>query len=114
MTREPGRPLARAALSIKQGADLRGSRSPLNVSSRQHTMGSARRRAETARFDGKADKQNITPDHASALEEDVEAVKRWERAILLARSKTEQVSEWIAGTAGSGPVLILHVVWFTV
>ena len=42
----------------------------------------------------------------------MQAIKRWERAILLARSKGEQLSEWIACTAGSGPVLILHVIWF--
>jgi hypothetical protein len=41
----------------------------------------------------------------SALEENVQAIKRWERAILLARSKAEQVSDWIACMAGSGPVL---------
>ena len=35
--------------------------------------------------------------------------QRWERAIVLARSKGEQLSDWIACTAGSGPVLILHV-----
>jgi uncharacterized membrane protein len=46
------------------------------------------------------------------LEENVQAIKRWERAILLARSKAEQVSDWIACTAGSGPVLALHVTWF--
>ena len=51
-------------------------------------------------------------DRSSALEENVQAIKRWERAILLARSKAEQVSDWIACTAGSGPVLVLHVVWF--
>ena len=50
----------------------------------------------------------------SALEENVQAIKRWERAILLARSKGEQLSDWIAYTAGSVPVLILHVVWFGV
>jgi uncharacterized membrane protein len=33
-------------------------------------------------------------------------------AILLARSKAEQVSDGIACAAGNGPVLILHVVWF--
>ena len=48
----------------------------------------------------------------SALEENVQAIKGWERTILLARSKVEQVSDWIAGTAASGPVLLLHVVWF--
>jgi uncharacterized membrane protein len=53
-----------------------------------------------------------SPVHASALEENVQAIKRWESTILLARSKAEQVSDWIACTAGSGPVLVLHVVWF--
>ena len=33
-----------------------------------------------------------------------------EDAILLARSKAERVSDWIAWTAGKGPVLVLHVV----
>jgi hypothetical protein len=30
------------------------------------------------------------------VEENVQAIKRWERAILRARSKAEQVSDWIA------------------
>ena len=50
---------------------------------------------------------------ASALEENFEAIKKWERGILQARSRAEQFSEWIATTAGSGLVLVLHVVWFT-
>ena len=54
------------------------------------------------------DKQGLTPESA-AVEEIVQAIKRWERAILHARSKAEQVSDWIAITAGSGPVLVLHV-----
>ena len=54
----------------------------------------------------------LQADRSSALEENVEAIKGWERAILLARSKAEQVADWIACTAGSGPVLVLHVVWF--
>jgi uncharacterized membrane protein len=49
---------------------------------------------------------------ASALEENVQTIQRWERGLLLARSKAEQVADWIACTAGSGPVLLLHVVWF--
>jgi uncharacterized membrane protein len=52
------------------------------------------------------------PDAASAVEENVQAIKRWEHGILLARSKAEQISDWIAFTAGSGPVLALHLVWF--
>jgi uncharacterized membrane protein len=47
------------------------------------------------------------------VEENVQAIKRWEGAILQARSKAEQVSDWIACTAASGPVLLLHVVWFS-
>lgn len=54
----------------------------------------------------------FNPGGSSALEENVQAIKRWERTILLTRSKAEQVSDWIAGTAASGPVLLLHVVWF--
>ena len=45
-------------------------------------------------------------------DENVHAIKRWENAILLARSRAERVSDWIACTAGRGPVLVLHVVWF--
>jgi uncharacterized membrane protein len=50
---------------------------------------------------------------ASALEENVQAIKGWERSILLSRSRAEQVSDWIASTAASGPVLALHAVWFS-
>jgi len=50
---------------------------------------------------------------APALEENVQAIKAWESATLLARSKAEQLSDWIACTAASGPVLLLHVVWFS-
>jgi uncharacterized membrane protein len=75
-------------------------------------MGSARRRREMAPVVGKHDGEALSPDRSAALEENVQAIKRWERAILLARSKLEQVSDGIACTAGSGPVLVLHVVWF--
>jgi len=51
-------------------------------------------------------------DQESAVEENVQAIKVWERGALLSRSKAEQISDWIAYTAGSGPVLVLHVVWF--
>src|SRR6476661_8542578 len=72
------------------------------------TMGIPRRTQTTAPAVGKHE----NPDRSSALEENVQAIKRWESAILLARSQAEQVSDWIVSTAGSGPVLVLHVVWF--
>jgi uncharacterized membrane protein len=75
-------------------------------------MGSIRVGRETAPIPGSGLGEALTPGRASALEENVQAIKGWERGILLARSKAEQVSDWIACTAGSGPVLILHVLWF--
>ena len=48
----------------------------------------------------------------STLDENVQAIKRWENAILLARSQAERVSDWIACTAGKGPVLLFHIIWF--
>ena len=72
------------------------------------TMGSSRNNAKKPI---KIDKQGLTPE-SSAVEENVQAIKRWESAILHARSKAEQVSDWIACTAGSGPVFVIHVVWF--
>ena len=49
----------------------------------------------------------------AALEENVEVIKSWEREVLLARSRSEQLADWIASTAVSGPVLLLHVLGFT-
>ena len=72
-------------------------------------MSSRRSKRKTAQIAGTDAR---SPVHSSALEENVQAIKRWERTILLARSKAEQVSDWIACTAGSDPVLVLHVVWF--
>ena len=59
----------------------------------------------------KTDNQERRPE-SPAVEENVQAIKRWERAILHARSKAEQVSAWVACPAGSGPVLVLHVLRF--
>ena len=75
-------------------------------------MGSLTRRQPTLRSDDDDVEKRLSPERASAVEENVQAIKGWERAILLARSKTERVSDWIASAAGSGPVLIFHVLWF--
>jgi uncharacterized membrane protein len=53
------------------------------------------------------------PRDVPVLEENVEAIKRWEQSLLHARSRAEQLSDWITATAASGPVLAVHVVWFT-
>jgi uncharacterized membrane protein len=67
---------------------------------------------DTVGVAGDVDKNKLGQGRSSAVEENVQAIKRWESAILLARSTAEQVADWIARTAGSGPVLVLHVVWF--
>lgn len=79
-------------------------------------MGNARTDRGNARLASTGDhaRSGSRLDGASALEENVQAIKSWEHGILLARSRAEQVSDWIAWTAGSGPVLVLHAVWFTV
>jgi uncharacterized membrane protein len=75
-------------------------------------MDSPRHAQDKSPVAGKEDQEARSPAPASALDENVQAIKRWERTIRLARSKVEQVSDWIAWKAGSGPVLVLHVVWF--
>jgi uncharacterized membrane protein len=65
-------------------------------------------------FMNNVDENALRPEHSSALEENVQAIKRWERAILGARSKAQQISDYIACKAGGGPVLVLHVIWFGV
>jgi uncharacterized membrane protein len=54
-------------------------------------------------------RHDLPPD---TVERNVEAIQSWERAVLLARSKGEQISDWVAGIAASGPVVFLHVIWF--
>ena len=75
-------------------------------------MGSRRRSGESAQNSGLHDGGVPGSAASSALEENVQAIERWEKTILLARSTAERFSDWIACTAGSGSVLVLHVVWF--
>jgi len=70
------------------------------------------RRSRNKRASQSDVQQRFSTNRTSAVDENVLAIKRWERAILLARSKAEQFSDRIVGTAGRGPVLILHVIWF--
>ena len=63
---------------------------------------------------GTSERRGYDAQRPVVLEENVETIKLWERATLQARSRAEQLGDWIAGTAASGPVLLLHVVWFGV
>jgi uncharacterized membrane protein len=58
---------------------------------------------------------NPRPDTESVsrtMEENVRVIKAWEESALDARSRAERFSEWITSTAGRGPVLFAHLVWF--
>ena len=48
----------------------------------------------------------------NALEENVEAIKSWDRALLLRRSRIERISDNITLAAAAGPSIVLHAVWF--
>ena len=50
---------------------------------------------------------------SEAVEENVEAIRRWEQAALHERSAAERLSDWITWIAASGPFLLFHVGWFT-
>lgn len=52
------------------------------------------------------------PRRSRTLEENVETIKAWERALLHERSRAEQLGDWITRTIASGPVLVAHVIWF--
>lgn len=51
-------------------------------------------------------------EESPALEENVEAIRRWEQAALHSRSTAEQFGDWVTSTFASGPVLIAHLGWF--
>ena len=57
---------------------------------------------------------NAAPKEVPAVEENVRAIRTWEKALLHDRTPAERFSDWITATAASGPVLIGHVIWFAV
>ena len=48
-----------------------------------------------------------------AIDENIEAIKRWEHAALHDRSPAERLSDWITRAAAHGGVLLAHATWFT-
>jgi uncharacterized membrane protein len=49
----------------------------------------------------------------STIDENVAAINAWEQATLRTRTRAEQLSDWVAATAGSGPIMLAHLVGFT-
>src|SRR5688572_13063590 len=46
------------------------------------------------------------------VEENVEAIKTWERALRGSRTRPERAVDAITRWAASGPALLLHLAWF--
>ena len=47
-----------------------------------------------------------------AVEENVEAIKSWDRALLLNRSKIERLSDKLTSLLSGGPSIVAHAIWF--
>ena len=47
-----------------------------------------------------------------AVEENVKAIKSWDRAVLLKRSKIERLSDRLTFMLASGPSIVAHAIWF--
>jgi uncharacterized membrane protein len=47
------------------------------------------------------------------VEENVEAIKAWDQALLEKRSKAQRISDGITNFAASGASLVAHALWFT-
>ena len=52
------------------------------------------------------------PLGGSAVEQNVEAIKKWDEALLEKRSHAQRVSDGITKVAASGASLLAHAVWF--
>ena len=52
-----------------------------------------------------------TPER-SILDQNVQAIARWEQAALHQRSRTEKFADWMTGAAATGQMLALHLAWF--
>lgn len=52
------------------------------------------------------------PALEQTIEENVQAIKDWEKALLVTRSQAERAGDWIAHAAASTTALALHLAWF--
>ena len=52
------------------------------------------------------------PSPVRTVTENVEAIKSWDRAVLLKRTSAERLSDWITLQAASGWSMLAHAIWF--
>lgn len=60
-----------------------------------------------------ADPRHARTGSIQAVEENVEAIKSWDRRVMLKRTATQRVSDSITRVASSGGSMIAHCAWFT-
>ncbi len=53
------------------------------------------------------------PSAAPALDENVAAIQAWEKSLQGERTAAERVGDWFTSLFASGPVLVGHLLWFT-
>jgi uncharacterized membrane protein len=70
------------------------------------------RAASGAGTGGTARASDESAEATPVLEENIEAIKRWEQTLRHERSRAERLDDWITSAAASGPALAAHVGWF--
>ena len=54
----------------------------------------------------------MRPSSPHAVDENINTIRVWERAALHHRTPAERASDAITRAAGSGRMLVLHIIWF--
>ena len=71
-----------------------------------------RRRTSGARRTAADSEVELEGAPSQALDENIEAIKTWQRASTHQRSRVEHLSDEITRVIAGGPALLFHVVWF--
>ena len=71
-----------------------------------------RRRTTGARRTPAGSEVELEGARSHALDENIEAIKTWQRASTHQRSRVEHLSDEITRVIAGGPALLFHVVWF--
>jgi uncharacterized membrane protein len=74
--------------------------------------GVATRRRSGARRTPADNEAELEAAPSHALDENIEAIKTWQRASTHHRSRVEHLSDAITRVIAGGPALLFHVVWF--
>jgi uncharacterized membrane protein len=76
----------------------------------RHVVATRTRAGGTSRAAATANRE--LEGESQALDENIEAIKTWERASVNQRTGVEHLSDQITRIIAGGPALLFHVVWF--